>query len=103
MVPNTGPIAASFPFPFLAAFLQALTLALATLAISSNAGIGAVSDGGRDDTTEAKAAATGSLPSRRWRFAYIKPGISAPGQAPSILFPPPLLLCALHEGQVLEG
>ena len=73
VVPNIGPVAVSFPFSFLPAFLQALTLALANF---SNAGKGAVSDGGREETTEAKVAATGSLPSRRLRFACVKPRIS---------------------------
>ena len=70
------------PFPFFAALLQALTLALAT----SIPNVGVVSDGGIEDTTEAKAAATRSLPSRRLRFAHIKPGASALalGRTPSV-------------------
>ena len=71
-------IAVPFPLPFLAALLEVLTLVLATLAIPSNSGVGDASDGGNEDTTEAKAVATGSLPSRRWRFACVKLGTSAP-------------------------
>ena len=66
------PKGASFPIPFLAAHLQALTLALAT----SIPGVGEVSDAGIEETMEPKAAATGSLPSRRLRFARVKPGAS---------------------------
>ena len=64
------PKGASFPLPFLATLLQALTLALAI----SIAGVGEVSHWGIEDTTEAKAAAPGSLPSRRLRFARVEPG-----------------------------
>ena len=80
VAPNIGPKAASFPFPFIVVLLQALTLALAT----SNPRIGVVSDGGNEDTTEAKAVATGSLSSRRVRFARIKPGTLAPGRTSSV-------------------
>ena len=82
VAPNIVPKATSVPFPFLAALLQDLTLAVAT----SIPGVGVVSDGGIEDTTGAKAAATGSLPSRRLTFACVKPGASAValGQAPSI-------------------
>ena len=59
VAPNTGSKAASFPFPFVGALLLAVTLALATLVISSNPGIVVVSDGGGEDTVEAKAATTG--------------------------------------------
>ena len=82
VAPNIVRKGASFPFPFLAAVLQALTLALAT----SIPGVGEVSEGSIEDTTGAEAAATGSLPSRRLRFARVKPGASALalGRAPSV-------------------
>ena len=83
LTPSSFPIVpkgASFPFPFLAALLQALTLALAT----STPGVGVVFDGGIDYTMEGKGAATESLPSRRLRFARVKPGTSALGQTPSV-------------------
>ena len=82
VAPNIVPKGASFPFPFLAALLQALTFAFAT----SIPGVGEVSNRGTEDTTEAKPAATGSLPSRRLRFARVKPGASALalGRAPSV-------------------
>ena len=82
---NIGSKAASFSFLFLAALLQALTFALAPLAISWNPGLGVLSDRGSEDTTEAKASATGCLSSRRLTFACVKPGTSAPGQTSSIL------------------
>ena len=72
--------AASFPFPFLAALLQALTLAMAT----STPGVGVVLDGDIEDTMEIKAAATGSLPARRPRFARVKTGTSTLGRTPSV-------------------
>ena len=82
VAPKIVPRGASFPFPFLAALLQALTLASAT----SIPGVGVVADGGVEDTMEAKAAATRSLPSRRLRFARVKPGASALalGRTPSV-------------------
>ena len=95
VVLNIGLSAVSFPFPCFAAFVQALTLVPATLAISLNAGIEAVSDRGRDDTTEAKAAITGSLSSSRLRFVCVKSGTGAPDRAPSRLFSSaPLALCS---------
>ena len=79
---NIVPKGASFPFPFLAARLQALTLALAT----SIPGVGVVSDWSIEDLMEAEAAATGSVPLRRLRFAPVKPGASALalGRTPSV-------------------
>ena len=65
--PKSGPKAASFPFPSLAALLQALTLRLATWNR-------VFPGGGSEDTTEAKAAATGLLCSRCLRSACVKPG-----------------------------
>ena len=83
VVPNIGPTAVSFPFGALPAFLHALTLALPTF---SNAGIGAGSEGESNETTEAKAAATGSLPSRRSRFPCLQQRTLTSGRAPCILF-----------------
>ena len=97
VVPNMGPImATSFPLPFLVAFLQAFTLLLATLAVSSELRVGDDSDGGNEDTMEPKAAAMGSLPLRRWSFGCVKPGSSAPEQGHSKIVPfsAPLDLCS---------
>ena len=82
VAPHIGPKGASFPFPFLVALLQVLTLAFAT----SIPWVGEGLDRGIEDTTKAKAAATGSLPSRRLRFTRVKPGASAlaPRRAPSV-------------------
>ena len=94
VAPNIGPKGASFPLPFLASALQAMTLALPTFTISSNPGIGVVSDRGDDDTSEAKTAASGSFSSSCLRLTCIKPGTSASGLAPSLsnsAFPSPLL------------
>ena len=69
-----GPtIAVSFALPFLAALPRALTLVLATLAISSKSRVGDDSDGGNEDTTEAKAAAPGSLPVPPRLFHFATP------------------------------
>ena len=93
VVPNIRFIV-SFPFPF----LHALTLALANFSIAK---IGSGSEGGKNDSpntaaTEAKAAATGSLPSMRLRLCYVKPGNSSH-------FSTPLLLFGLFEGEDYEG
>ena len=88
-----------------AALLEALTLAFAT----SIPGVGGVSDRGIEDTTEAKAAATGSLPSKRLRFARVKSGASALalGRAPSIyisvLSSAPLVTASSPRGPVSTG
>ena len=106
VAPNIVPKGTSFPFPFHAALLQALTLALAT----SIPGVGKGLDGGIEDTTEAKAAATGCLRSRRLRFArIIKPGASALalGRARSVyislISAAPLVTASSSRGPVLRG
>ena len=68
VAPNIVLKGASFVFTFLATLPQALTLALAT----SIPGVGIASDGFIEDTTEAKSAALGSLPSRCLTFARVK-------------------------------
>ena len=105
VAPQIVPKGTSFPFPFLAALLQALTLAFAT----SIRGVGQGLDRGIEDTAGAKAAATGSLPSRRLRFARVKPGTSAlaPRRAPSVyislICSAPLVTASSPRGPVSTG
>ena len=104
VAPNIVP-KASFPFHFLAAILQALTLQLAT----SIPGVREVSDGGIEDTTEAKTAATGSLPLIRLRFARVKPGALAlalglpPSVYISMISSTPLVSASSRRGPVSTG
>ena len=105
VAPNIVPKGASFPFAFVAALLRALTLAFAT----SIPRVGEVSDGGIEDTTEGKAAAIGSLPSRRLRSARVMPGASALalGRAPSpylfLISSAPLVTASSPRGPVSTG
>ena len=84
MVPNVGyAFIGSFSFSFFPAFPQAFTLAVATFSIAAwaplaakESGSGAPLEGGKEDTTDGRAAAIGSLPWRLLRRSWVNTGAS---------------------------
>ena len=92
----------SFSCSFLPAFLQAFTLAVVTFSIAAwaslaakESGSGASSEGGKEDTTDRRAAAIGSLPLRLLRRFWVNTGASG---ASLIYFSSvPLAWCSLRQ------